>query len=59
MGLLTNSDAGGVFQNLSMYCGMAFDKKQDVKTLCSYGSDDSLCVCLEQTKHCKVEQEGW
>ena len=39
---------GGVFQNLSMYCGMAFDKKQDVKPLYSYGSDDSLFVWSKQ-----------
>ena len=39
---------GGVFQNLSMYCGMAFDKKQDVRPLYSYGSDDSLFVWSKQ-----------
>jgi len=39
---------GGVFQNLSMYCGMAFDKKKDVKPLCSNGSDDSLFVWSKQ-----------
>ena len=37
-----------MFQNLSMYCGMAFDKKKDVKPLCSNGSDDSLFVWSKQ-----------
>ena len=34
---------GGVFQNLSMYCGMAFDKKRGTKPLCSIFL---MIVCL-------------
>ena len=32
----------GSFDNLAMYCGMAYDKRGDVTALCSNGSDDSL-----------------
>ena len=32
-----------------MYCAMAFDKKQDVTSLCSNDSDDSLFVWSKQT----------
>ena len=38
----------GHFEQLGMYCGMAFDKKE-VATLCSIGRGDSLFVWSEQT----------
>ena len=40
---------GGHFQSLSIYCGMALNKKQDMASLCSNGGDDSLFVWSKQT----------
>ena len=34
----------GYFDHLAMYCGMAYDKKGNVKPLCSNGANDSLFV---------------
>ncbi len=34
----------GYFNNLNMYCGMAFDVKSDVTPLCILGSSDCLFV---------------
>ena len=48
-GVTNLGGAGGYFQSLSMYCAMAFDKKQDVTSLCSNDSDDSLFVWSKQT----------
>ena len=35
---------GGCFENLEVYCGMAFDKQENVTSFCSDGRDDSLLV---------------
>ena len=40
---------GGYFGNLDMYCGMAFDKKEDVAPLCSDGADNSVFVWSKQS----------
>lgn len=34
----------GYFEDLSLYCGMAFDPSGDVKSLCSNGESDSLFI---------------
>ena len=39
----------GFFENLVMYCGMAYDKRSDVKALCSNGAPDSLFVWSEES----------
>ena len=39
----------GHFENLAMYCGMAYNKKGDVKPMCSNGLVDSLFVWIEPT----------
>ena len=48
-GVTNLGGAGGYFQSLSMYCAMAFDKKQDVTSLCSSDGDASLFVWSKQT----------
>ena len=48
-GVTNLGGAGGCFESLSMYCGMAFDKKQCVTSLCSNGNDNSLFVWSKQT----------
>lgn len=39
----------GYFQNLVTYCGMAYDKRSDTKSLCSAGAADSLFVWSEES----------
>ena len=47
----------GYFDNLDMYCGMAFDTKEDVKSLCSYGADDSLFVWSKESMN-ELKKKG-
>lgn len=51
----------GYFENLRMFCGMAFDKKGEVGPLCSIGEEDSLFVwsdrVIEELKK-RAEKNG-
>ncbi len=51
----------GYFENLRMFCGMAFDKKGEVRPLCSIGKEDSLFVwsdrVIEELKK-RAEKKG-
>lgn len=39
----------GYFENLVVYCGMAYDSKDDLEPLLSTSQDDSLLVWSEET----------
>ena len=39
----------GYFDELDTYCGMAFDRTNDVEALCSVNKEDSLLVWSERT----------
>ena len=39
----------GNFENLVMYCGMAYDKRGNIAPLCSESADDSLFVWSKET----------
>jgi len=40
---------GGSFENLRVFCGMAFNRKDDISPLCSVGANNSLFVWSKQT----------
>ena len=48
----------GCFENLEVYCGMAFDKKENVTSLCSDGEDDSLLVWNKETIAILKQRKG-
>mmetsp|Transcript_9859 Transcript_9859/g.17267 ORF Transcript_9859/g.17267 Transcript_9859/m.17267 type:complete len:268 (+) Transcript_9859:1034-1837(+) len=47
----------GYFDNLIMYCGMAYDKKGDVSKLCSTNSESSLLVWSEEAME-EIRKKG-
>jgi len=40
---------GGTFENLRVFCGMAFNRKDDISPLCSVNANNSLFVWSKQT----------
>ena len=48
----------GCFENLEVYCGMAYDKKESVASLCSDGADESLLVWNKETVAILKERKG-
>ena len=49
---------GGHFDNLEVFCGMAFDKTGDVTPLCSEGEDKSLFVWSKQCTDALKKRDG-
>eukprot|EP00584_Thalassiosira_punctigera_P016300 CAMPEP_0172573614 /NCGR_PEP_ID=MMETSP1067-20121228/136282_1 /TAXON_ID=265564 ORGANISM="Thalassiosira punctigera, Strain Tpunct2005C2" /NCGR_SAMPLE_ID=MMETSP1067 /ASSEMBLY_ACC=CAM_ASM_000444 /LENGTH=273 /DNA_ID=CAMNT_0013366221 /DNA_START=628 /DNA_END=1451 /DNA_ORIENTATION=- len=49
----------GYFNNLNMYCGMAFDLKSDVTPLCTHGASDSLFVWSEEKMNELNDEAGY
>ena len=51
-------DVGGYFENLEVYCGMAFDKTEDVTSICSDGADNSLVVWTKECLGILKQRDG-
>ena len=51
-------EMGGYFDNLEMYCGMAFNRQGDVSPLCSEGAASSLFVWSTQSIEQLKRREG-
>ena len=48
----------GYFDNLGMYCGMAFDSKGNTTPLCSDGKEDSLFIRNRETMDVLKKKDG-
>ena len=52
----------GYFENLEVYCGMAFDRKEDVTPLFSEGAENSLfvwikdCITILKQRDCSLQE---
>ena len=49
---------GGYHDNLLVYCGMAFDRAEDVSPLCSDGTENSLFVWTNTCTDILKQREG-
>ena len=49
---------GGFFEDLEVFCGMAFDRKGDVSPLCLVDADNSLFVGSKQTTEELKRKDG-
>ena len=57
-GVANIGGVGGCFENLEVYCGMAFDKQENVTSLCLDGRDNSLLVWNKETIDILKQQTG-
>ena len=49
---------GGHFEYLKMYCAIAFDRKEDVASLCSEGESSSLLVWSREALARSAKEDG-
>ena len=58
MGVPNVGGVGGCFENLEVYCGMAFDKTEDVQSICSVEIDNSLFVWSKECLDILKQRDG-
>ena len=52
----------GYFENIEVYCGMEFDRKEDFTPLCSEGAENSLfvwikdCITILKQRYCSLQE---